>query len=127
MHGNEGEAAFLVEAEGVEVVVGSDEPEAGTVMLLCYLFDGLNKSGAGAVGGKDAIDSDNFAVVVLDGIGDEASGFVVLESNEARESVRVVDFATGNGDGGVPLFLYKVGYPFCVLRIEGTDCVFRHG
>src|SRR6266568_1328819 len=84
---------YTTTSQAQAFVYSSDEPQTGTLILLCYHFDSLNKRGADAVRGQDAVDGDDFAVVVLDGIGQKAKGFVILKGNEAVKGVRVVYLA----------------------------------
>src|SRR5579883_2177076 len=79
MDGCQGEAAFLVEAQRVQIIIGGDEPEPPTCRPDGNAFDRLYQGCANAQARLGAINRDDLAFVPLKHIsGQSHSSFTLL-------------------------------------------------
>ena len=70
--GGDSQASALVEADGIEVVVGGDQPEAVAAAEGGIIDDGVEQPGADSLEFREGIKGNDLTVVVADFTGDEA-------------------------------------------------------
>ena len=97
MDSDKHKAALLIEAQGMQVVIGGDEPQASTAKVAGDVFYYFDQRGTDAKSRLNTIQGHDFAVVVLDVVGNQAYRLAIADGNKSREVMRVVDFIAAIG------------------------------
>lgn len=92
----------LIEAEGVEVVVGGDEPYASKAACACGGDSGREQLAADADAAFEGVDRNDLHRVAVDGIGKEPDYLAIAFGDERWQPACVVPYATAHDDGRAP-------------------------
>ncbi len=105
----------------MQVVIGGDDPQASTAKVAGDVFYYFDQRGTDAKSGLNTIQGHDFAVIVLDVIGNQSHRLAIADGNKSREVMRVVDYAVSDNVAGSPVFGDELPDPIFITGIEWPD------
>src|SRR5258706_6705686 len=92
MERTEHKSPLLIEAQRVHVIVRRDKPQASAARLTRGLSDSFDQRRPDPSRRKDAVDRDDLAAVAAQAVGEQADDFAVVQREETRQCLPVVDY-----------------------------------
>src|SRR5207247_11188493 len=115
MNSDEREAAFLIEAQRMEIIIRCDQPEPLTACFSCRLLGCLDQQHAYTEPGLCAIDSNELAVLIFKRVREQSHPVPFQDGDKAGQRMWMIDFAASDDDRIAPAFDDKLPYPFAVF------------
>src|SRR5258708_8282326 len=116
MNGNESEAALLIEAERMQIIIRGDQPEPLAACLSRHLRHGLDQLHPYPDPRLKAIECDNLARLILKCIGEQAHRFFLQDGDETRQPLWLVDRTMSHHERIAPLFDGGLLNPCAIVR-----------
>src|SRR5579875_3401799 len=116
--GDEREAAFLIEAQRVEIVVCGNQPEPFAACLAGCLRDCLDQSRTDTNPRLRAIKRHDLAVFTFKRVCKQAYSLPAQDGDEAGQHMWMVDLAVSNDDGRAPIFADTLLHPRAIFGSE---------
>src|SRR5215472_13444677 len=98
MNRNEREAALLIEAQRIQIIIRRNQPEPLAASLSCHLRDSLDQHGADTDPRLCGIDRYDLAVLILERVREQPYSNPFQDGNEAGQRVWVIDPAVSDHD-----------------------------
>jgi hypothetical protein len=117
MHGHEAETSALVEADGVKIVVGGDDPEALTAMLACRVEHGREERAPDAFARGQSVEADQLGVVIIESVGRESNASAGFLSEKCRQPSGIMSASSAHEFCRSPPCLQQARDPFPVTVI----------
>lgn len=125
MDGGDDKAALLIEAQGVGVVVGGDEPQPAAANPTGGLRRRFDERAAHAQPLAPRIQRDDFAGFALDVKGQQAGDFILEHGGKPRQFGGAVDFVVRDDGLRTPGFGDAAGDPVAVGYGQRAESEFR--
>ena len=107
MDGDEHQAALLIKAERIQVVVGRNEPQTRAIGLPRERNRRIEEVRSDSLARLEAVERHDLTCVANDAQGDQTHHRISLPRGEAREFVRSVDDAVRHDDLRTPTLDYQ--------------------
>jgi hypothetical protein len=104
MNGDEREAAFLIKAQRMEIIIGGDQPEPLAACFSCCLRDCLDQQRAYTDTRLGAIDSHDLAVLIFKRVREQSHPVPFQDGDEAGQCMWMIDLAVSDDDRIAPVF-----------------------
>src|SRR5437764_13457679 len=114
MNGDEREAAFLIEAQRVEIIIRGDQPEPLAACFSCRPRDRLDQQRAYTDPRLGAIDRHDLAVLIFKRVREQSHPVPFEDGDEAGQRLWMIDLAMSDDDRIAPVFNDTLPYPFAV-------------
>src|SRR2546423_8934578 len=121
MNGDEREAAFLIEAQRLEIIIRGDQPEPLAACFSCRLRDCLDQQRANTDPRLCAIESHDLTVLIFKRVREQSHLVTFQHGDEARQHLWMIDLAVSDDDSIAPVFNDKLPYPFAVFGGKRSD------
>src|SRR5215467_13780663 len=116
MNRNEREAALLIEAQRIQIIIRRNQPEPLAASLSRHLRDSLDEPRADPDPRLGAIDRHDLAVLILKRVREQPYPNPFQDGDEAGQRLWMIDLAVSNHNGIAPVLGDILPYPCAVLR-----------
>src|SRR6266446_1122990 len=115
MNGDEHEAAFLIEAQRMEIIIRGDQPEPLAACCSCRLRDCLDQQRAYTDPRLCAVESHDLAVLIFKRVREQSHPVPFQDGDEAGQRLWMIDLAVSDDERIAPVFDESLPYPFAVF------------
>jgi len=115
MNGDEREAAFLIEAQCMEIIIRGDQPEPLAACFACRLRDCLDQQRAYTDSRLGASDRHDLAVLIFKSVGKQSHPVPFQDGDEAEQRLWMIDLAVSDDERIAPVFDENLPYLFAVF------------
>src|SRR5438034_11600605 len=112
MNGDECEAAFLIEAQRMEIIIRGDQPEPLAACFSCHLRDCLDQQRAYTDPRLGAIESHDLAVLLFKSVREQSYPVPFQDGDEAGQRLWMIDLAVSHDESIAPVFDGSLPHPF---------------
>ncbi len=115
MNGDEREAAFLKEAQRMEIIIRCDQPEPLAACFSCRLRDCLDQQRAYTDPRLCADDSHDLTILIFKRVREQSYPVTFQDGDEAGQRMWMIDLAVSDDNSIAPVFDDTLPYPFAVF------------